>query len=40
MKQKEVAAALGVSERSVRQRLTKANAILREQLKEWYEDEG
>lgn len=40
MKQKELAAALGVSERSVRQRLTKANAILREQLKEWYEDEG
>ena len=40
MKQKDVAAALGVSERTVRQRLTKANAILREQLKEWYEDEG
>ena len=40
MKQKDIAAALGVSERTVRQRLTKANAILREQLKEWYEDEG
>ena len=40
MKQKDVAAALGVSERAVRQRLTKANQILREQLKEWYEDEG
>lgn len=40
MKQKEVAAALGISERAVRQRLQKANNILREQLKEWYEDEG
>lgn len=40
MKQKDIAAALGVSERTVHQRLTKANAILREQLKEWYEDEG
>ena len=40
MKQREVAAVLGVSERTVRQRLTKANQILREQLKEWYEDEG
>ena len=40
MKQKDVAAVLGISVRAVRQRLTKANAILREQLKEWYEDEG
>lgn len=40
MKQKDVAAALGLTERAVRQRLTKANAILREELKEWYEDEG
>ena len=40
MKQKEVAAALGLTERAVRQRLHKANAILRERLKEWYEDEG
>ena len=40
MKQKEVAAALGLTERAVRQRLHKANAILRERLKEWHEDEG
>lgn len=40
MKQKEVAAALGVSERAVRQRLKKANYMLRNELKEWYEDEG
>ena len=40
MKQKEVAAVLGISERAVRQRLKKANQILREELKEWYEDEG
>ena len=40
MKQKDIAAALHISDRAVRQRLTKANAILREQLKEWYEDEG
>ena len=40
MKQKDMAAALRISERTVRQRLNKANAILREQLKEWYEDEG
>ena len=40
MKQKEVAAALGLSDRAVRQRLHKANNMLREQLKEWYEDEG
>lgn len=40
MKQKDIAAALGVSERTVRQRLNKANNLLREQLKEWYEDEG
>lgn len=40
MKQKEAADALHLSDRAVRQRLHKANAILREQLKEWYEDEG
>lgn len=40
MKQKDIAAALGVSDRAVRQRLQKANTMLREQLKEWYEDEG
>ena len=40
MKQKDIANALGISDRAVRQRLTKANHILREQLKEWYEDEG
>lgn len=40
MKQKDIAAALGVSDRAVRQRLNKANDLLREQLKEWYEDEG
>lgn len=40
MKQKDVAAALGISDRAVRQRLNKANNMLREQLKEWYEDEG
>lgn len=40
MKQKDIAAALGISDRAVRQRLNKANTMLREQLKEWYEDEG
>ena len=40
MKQKDIANALGISDRAVRQRLGKANQILREQLKEWYEDEG
>ena len=40
MKQKYIAAALGISDRAVRQRLNKANTMLREQLKEWYEDEG
>ena len=40
MKQKDIAAALRISDRAVRQRLQKATAILREQLKEWYEDEG
>ena len=40
MKQKEIAAALGISDRTVRQRLHKANMLLRERLKEWYEDEG
>ena len=40
MKQKDIAASLRISDRAVRQRLQKATAILREQLKEWYEDEG
>ena len=40
MKQKDIAAVLHISDRAVRQRLQKATAILREQLKEWYEDEG
>lgn len=40
MKQKDVADALHLTDRAVRQRLHKANAILRERLKEWYEDEG
>ena len=40
MKQKDIARALHLTDRAVRQRLHKANAILREQLKEWYEDEG
>ena len=40
LKHREIAAALRISERTVRQRLSKANAMLREQLKEWYEDEG
>ncbi len=39
MKLKDIARALHLSERSVRQRLTKANGILREHLREWYEDE-
>ena len=38
--QKEIAAALRLSDRAVRQRLQKVNAILRERLKEWYENEG
>lgn len=40
MTQRDIAAVLHISDRAVRQRLTKAGAILREQLKEWYEDEG
>jgi len=40
MKQKDVADALHLSDRTVRLRLQKANAILSERLKEWYEDEG
>ena len=40
MKQKDVARAMRISDRAVRKRLEKANAILRERLKEWYEDEG
>ncbi len=40
MKLKDVALALHLSERSVRQRLSKANGILRERLREWYENEG
>ena len=40
MTQMEIAAVLHISDRAVRQRLNKANNMLREQLKEWYEDEG
>lgn len=40
MKQKDIAKALRLSDRAVGLRLQKANAILRERLKEWYEDEG
>ena len=40
MTQRDIAAVLHISDRAVRQRLKKAGAILREQLKEWYEDEG
>lgn len=40
MTQKDAADALHLSDRAVRQRLHKANDILRERLKEWYEDEG
>ena len=39
LKQKEIAAALHLTDRAVRLRLQKANALLRERLKEWYEDE-
>ncbi len=40
LKQKDVADALHLTDRAVRLRLQKANAILSERLKEWYEDEG
>lgn len=40
MKQKDIADALHLSDRAVRLRLQKANAILHERLKEWYENEG
>lgn len=39
MTHREAADALHISDRAVRQRLQKANAILRERLKEWYEDD-
>lgn len=39
MKLKETADALQISQSSVKQRLKKANTILRERLKEWYYDE-
>ena len=39
MKLKEVASALGLSVGKVRSRLNRANAILRDRLKEWYYDE-
>lgn len=39
LKQREIADALRISDRAVRLRLQKANALLRERLKEWYEDE-
>ncbi len=40
LKLKDVARALHLSERTVRTRLKKAGDILRERLKEWYDDEG
>lgn len=40
LKQAEMADALHLSARAVRARLNKANALLRERLKEWYEDEA
>ncbi len=39
MKQKDIARALHLSERTVRNRLRRASAILRERLREWYEDD-
>ena len=39
MKLKEAASALGLTEGKVRSRLDRANAILRDRLKEWYYDE-
>ena len=39
MKQKDVAAALHLTDRAVRLRLQKANAILSGRLKEWYDEE-
>lgn len=39
MKQKDVAAALHLTDRAVRLRLHKANAILSGRLKEWYDEE-
>ncbi|MBR0464614.1 MAG: sigma-70 family RNA polymerase sigma factor [Clostridia bacterium] len=39
LKLKEVASALQLSEGKVRSRLSKANSILRNRLKEWYYDE-
>lgn len=40
LKQAEIADALHLSVRAVRARLNKANALLRDRLKEWYEDEA
>jgi len=39
MKLKETADALQISTSSVKQRMKRANAILRDRLKEWYYDE-
>ena len=39
MKLKEVSSALGLSDGKLRTRLNKANALLRDRLKEWYYDE-
>jgi DNA-directed RNA polymerase specialized sigma24 family protein len=39
LKLKEVASALQLSDGKVRNRLNKANNILRDRLKEWYYDE-
>ena len=39
LKLRETAAALGLTEGAVRRRLSRANGLLRQQLKEWYFDE-
>lgn len=39
LKLREIAEALGLTEGAVRKRLSRANDILRRQLKEWYDDE-
>ena len=39
MKLKEIASALRLSDGKVRSRLNRANTILRDRLKEWYDNE-
>jgi RNA polymerase sigma-70 factor (ECF subfamily) len=39
LKLKEIAGALRLSDGKVRSRLNRANALLRDRLKEWYYDE-